>query len=53
MSVLDRIVDATREDVARRRRALPLADLAARLGARAPERPFHEALTRPGISVIA
>ena len=53
MTVLHRIVDATREDVARRRRDLPLAELERRLEARGPERPFHEALTRPGISVIA
>ncbi len=53
MSVLDRIVDATREDVARRRRELPVAELERRLEARGPERPFHEALIRPGISVIA
>lgn len=53
MSVLDRIVEATREDVERRRRALPLADLERDLGSRGPERPFAEALTAPGISVIA
>ena len=53
MSVLDRIVDATREDVARRRRDVPLSELEQRLHARGPERPFLEALTRPGVSVIA
>lgn len=53
MSVLDRILDATREDVARRRRAVPLSELEQRLHARGPERPFLEALTRPGVSVIA
>ena len=53
MSVLDRIVDATREDVVRRRRELPLSELEQRLSARGPERPFLEALTRPGVSVIA
>jgi indole-3-glycerol phosphate synthase len=53
MSVLDRIVDATRDDVARRSREAPLAELERRLSARGPERPFHEALTRPGVSVIA
>src|SRR4249919_2010983 len=53
MTVLDRIIDAAREDVARRRRAVPLAELELRLEARGPERPFHEALTHPGISVIA
>lgn len=53
MSVLDRIVDATREDVARRRRQTPMADLERRLEARGPDRPFQEALGRPGVSVIA
>ena len=53
MTALDRIIDAAREDVARRRRAVPLAELELGLEARGPERPFHEALTHPGISVIA
>jgi indole-3-glycerol phosphate synthase len=53
MSVLERIVDATREDVARRRRAVPLADLERELSPGREDRPFHEALARPGISVIA
>jgi len=53
MSILDRIVDATREDVGRRRRATPLAELERELSARGPERPFQEALVRHGVSVIA
>ncbi|MEA2269111.1 MAG: indole-3-glycerol phosphate synthase [Solirubrobacteraceae bacterium] len=53
MSVLDRIVDATREDVARRREAVPLAELEGRLAAARDDRPFREALTRPGVSLIA
>lgn len=53
MNVLDRIVAATREDVARRSRELPLDTLEGQLGARAEERPFSEALARPGVSVIA
>ena len=52
MSVLDRIVDATRADVERRRREVPLAELEGRLGAR-DDRPFSEALLRPGVSLIA
>lgn len=52
MSVLDRIVDQTREGVRRRSREVPLAELESRLPAR-EERPFREALIRPGISVIA
>ena len=53
MNVLDRIVSSTREDVARRSRALPLDELQGQLGARPADRPFSEALERPGVSVIA
>jgi indole-3-glycerol phosphate synthase len=53
MSVLERIVDATREDVARRRRSVPLAELEQRAAGTREDRPFSEALTQPGISVIA
>jgi indole-3-glycerol phosphate synthase len=52
VSVLDRIVETTREDVRRRRREVPVAELEARLEVR-DERPFQEALIRPGVSVIA
>jgi indole-3-glycerol phosphate synthase len=53
MNVLDRIVDDTREEVRRRRERTPLATLEAALADRPECRPFQEALTRPGISVIA
>jgi indole-3-glycerol phosphate synthase len=53
MSVLDRIVDATREQVARRREAVPLAELEGRLAAPRDDRPFREALTQTGVSLIA
>jgi indole-3-glycerol phosphate synthase len=54
MSVLDDIVDRTREEVRRRRRDLPEDQLRARLPARGQDRPFAEALaSRPGVSVIA
>ncbi len=53
MTVLERIVDATREDVARRRRAVPLAELEQQAAGSRDDRPFSEALARPGISVIA
>jgi indole-3-glycerol phosphate synthase len=53
MSVLDRIVDATREHVARRREAVPLSELEGRLSAPRDDRPFREALTQPGVSLIA
>lgn len=53
MSVLDRIVDSTREEVARRRQAIPMADLEQQAAGTREDRPFSEALSRPGISVIA
>ena len=53
MSVLDRIVDATRQNVARCREAVPLSELEGRLSAPREDRPFREALTRPGVSLIA
>jgi indole-3-glycerol phosphate synthase len=53
VSVLERIVEATREDVAQRRRSVPLGELEGRLEARGEDRPFSEALLRPGISLIA
>ena len=53
MNVLDRIVDDTRDEVARRRESVPLARLEAAIGQRPEGRPFQEALTRPGISLIA
>jgi indole-3-glycerol phosphate synthase len=52
MTVLDRIVHATRDTVERRRREVPLRDLEERLQAR-DDRPFTEALSGPGVSVIA
>ena len=53
MSRLDPIVQATREEVERRKREVPLADLEAQAEARPEGRPFHEALARPGTSLIA
>jgi indole-3-glycerol phosphate synthase len=53
LSVLDRIVEATRDDVERRREIVPLSQLEVALRDRPESRPFQEALTRPGISVIA
>ncbi len=52
MSVLDRIVESTLADLERRRREVPLATLQSQLERR-EDRPFSEALIRPGISVIA
>ena len=53
MSVLDRILDDTRDEVERRRREVPLANLESAVAARGDERPFAEALARPGLSIIA
>ena len=53
MTVLNRILDATRDTVARREAQVPLARLEAALEGRPEPRPFGEALSRPGISVIA
>ena len=54
MSLLERIVDETREAVRRRRDQTPLSALEERVNARGDdERPFSEALIRPGVSLIA
>jgi indole-3-glycerol phosphate synthase len=53
VSVLDRIVDATRQDLDRRREEVPQADLERALSARGEDRPFSEAVSRPGLSLIA
>jgi indole-3-glycerol phosphate synthase len=53
LSVLDRIVEATRDEVERRREIVPLSQLEAALRDRPESRPFQEALTQPGVSVIA
>jgi indole-3-glycerol phosphate synthase len=53
MSRLEELVAAAREDVERRRKAVPIADLHAQLGTAGGARPFSEALVRPGLSLIA
>ena len=53
MNVLERIVAGTREDVRRRRAEIPLSALESALAGRGDDRPFSEALTLPGVSVIA
>jgi indole-3-glycerol phosphate synthase len=53
MSVLERIVEDTRDEVDRRRGSVPLRQLEAAIAARPDGRPFSEALTRPGVSLIA
>jgi indole-3-glycerol phosphate synthase len=53
VSVLDRIVEETRDEVGRRRESVPLSRLEAAIADRPEQRPFEEALLRPGISLIA
>ena len=50
---LDQLVDATRERLERRKRERPLAELERAAGTRGEGRPFSEALSRPGTSLIA
>jgi indole-3-glycerol phosphate synthase len=50
---LDELVGATREALHRRKRERPLAELEAEAGAVPEGRPFAEALSRPGTSLIA
>jgi indole-3-glycerol phosphate synthase len=50
---LERIVESTRHDVEERRRAVPQAELEQELERRGEDRPFVEALARPGLSLIA
>jgi indole-3-glycerol phosphate synthase len=51
--MMDQLIAGAREGVEARRAELPRADLEARLSGRREDRPFNEALTRPGLSVIA
>jgi indole-3-glycerol phosphate synthase len=53
MGMIEELVGAARAGVERRRAQVPLEDLARRLAERPEQRPFGEALTRPGLSVIA
>ena len=54
MSVrLERLIDATRAGIERRRREVPQAQLEAQLATPGEGRPFMEALSRPGTSLVA
>ena len=53
MTILRQIIASTEQEVAQRRERVPLAELEAQLHGRGPDRPFAEALTRHGLSVIA
>ena len=53
MNVLETIVEDTRAEVERRRSEVPLADLERAVSTREEGRPFTEALSLPGVSLIA
>jgi indole-3-glycerol phosphate synthase len=53
MRMIEDLVGAARASVERRRAEIPLEDLEGRLAERPEQRPFGEALVRPGLSVIA
>jgi indole-3-glycerol phosphate synthase len=53
VNVLERIVAGTREDVRRRQAEVPMSQLESALLRRGDDRPFSEALTLPGVAVIA
>ena len=51
--MIEQLIAGAREGVEARRRELPQADLERQLSARGEDRPFSEALVRPGLSLIA
>ena len=53
MGMLEELVDSAREGAARRSAEVPLEELAKQLASRPEQRPFREALVRPGLSLIA
>ncbi len=52
MGILEQLISDASKGVAARRRQTPLSDLENRLESRDRDRPFREALTRPGMSLI-
>ena len=53
MGMIEELVEGARAGVQQRRAEVPVEELEARLGDRPEQRPFGEALTRPGLSLIA
>ncbi len=51
--MMDQLIVGAREGVEARRAELPQAELETRLSVRGEDRPFNEALARPGLSLIA
>ena len=52
MGILEQLISAASQGVKARSQQVPLVELEARLGERDHDRPFQEALTRPGMSLI-
>src|SRR6187397_564732 len=53
MGMIEELAEAARTGVERRRAEVPLEELERRLSDRPEQRPFGEALVRPGLSLIA
>jgi len=53
VGIIDQLIAGARQGVEARRSQLSQADLESRLSARGEDRPFSEALSRPGLSLIA
>jgi indole-3-glycerol phosphate synthase len=53
VGIIDQLIAGARQGVEARRSQLAQADLESRLSARGEDRPFSEALARPGLSLIA
>jgi indole-3-glycerol phosphate synthase len=53
VGIIEQLIEGAREGAQERKRELPQAELEAQLSARGEDRPFQEALTRPGLSLIA
>jgi indole-3-glycerol phosphate synthase len=53
VALIEPLISVAREGVEERRSQEPQADLESRLSARGEDRPFNEALVRPGLSLIA
>ena len=51
--MIEQLIAGARRGVEARRREVPQSDLESRLSARGEDRPFNEALVRPGLSLIA
>jgi len=52
VGILEQLISAASQGVKTRSQQVPLSELEARLGERDHDRPFQEALTRPGMSLI-